>query len=430
MRAQGPSRRFVVIAFGLTGLVLVGFMLFGNHFLAEGHNKSDEAHYLYFARNLTHGKYAVAAKQADGYYLWHSPGLPLALAPLVAVHAPIHVLRLVGPVAMLLAGIFFWLLLRRWISPWLALAGGLALSLFPPFLRMLPQLFSEPLALMFLVAALLALAKAYESGTWPWAAASGVLGGLMVLTRLDQGWILLAGLVLTAIVAVWRRRRTDVLNLICVAAATLVCMPWLIYTASLAHKFPYWTASGGESLYWMASTTPGTDGSWESPERALSDPRFAADRPLFARLAPLPQVKRDSELTSAALTLVRRHPGVYLRHVVDNGGRMILDIPYSFTATGKGFLLYGVFDVALLLAVVAAIVVLRRRPPPRIPPLLGFMIVFAVLNLVLHVLVAAYPRMTTLSIPAALALVAVGLDQALRERAGRRPAAQAMPAPA
>jgi 4-amino-4-deoxy-L-arabinose transferase-like glycosyltransferase len=418
----------VVIAFGLAGLILVACMLFGNHVLAEGHNKSDEAHYLYFARNLTHGRYAVAAKQADGYYLWHSPGLPLVLAPLVAVSAPVHVLRLVGPVAMLLSGIFFWLLLRRWVSPWLALIGGLALALFPPFLRMLPMLYSEPLALMFFVAALLALAKAYEAGAWPWAAASGVLGGLMVLTRLDEGWILVAGLVLAAMLAVWKRRRIDVLNLVCLAVAMLVCVPWLIYTASLSHKFPYWTASGGESLYWMASTTPGSSGSWESPQRALSDPRFAADRPLFARLAPLPQVKRDSELTSTALTLIRHHPVVYLRHVLDNTERMVIDIPYSFTATGKGFLLYGVFDVALMIAVVASLVVLRRRPPPRIPPLVGFMIVFAVLNFAAHALVASYPRMTTLSIPAAFALVALGLDQALLARAQRDAPAQAVAA--
>lgn len=400
-------------AFAGVALILALCVLLGSHILASGHDKSDESVYLYFAQNLRHGRYALTSQQQDGVFLWHSPGFPLVLVPITALHPGITVVRMIGPASLTLAGVFFWRLLRRWLSPWLALAGGVALALFPPYLRLMPQLFSEPTALMFLMAAWLALAKAYETNRLRWAITSGLLAGWMVLVRGDDGWVLLVAIAVVAMLAALKRRRSDVLNLVSLCIALLVCLPWLLYTESLAHRFPYWESSGGESLYWMASTTQGSTGAWESAQTALVNPRFVADRALFRRLAPLPQSERDSELTTAALRLIRQHPGVYAQHVVDNVGRMILDIPYDFLPAGSGLLLYGFFDVAVLVLLVVAIVVLRRPPGSPIPALVKLMVVFAMLNFLIHVPVAAYPRMAMLSIPAALAVIGLAAERIL-----------------
>jgi 4-amino-4-deoxy-L-arabinose transferase-like glycosyltransferase len=400
-------------AFACCGAILVALTFLGGHLLTAAHNQSDEPNYLYFAHNLIHGQYAVAADQADGSYLWHGPGLPLVLAPLVAADAGIHSMRLIGPACLLTAGILFSLLLRRWVSGWLALAAGMSLALFPPFLRMLPKLYSEPLALALLTASALALAKSQESGRVRWAVLAGFLAGWMVLTRPDVGWILMVGLVLIAGIAVWRRRRVDALSLVCVAVATLVCVPWLAYTASLSHKFPYWESSGGESLYWMAAPTG--NGSWESTPSVLTDPHWLAERPLFEHLVSLPQVTRDAHLQHAAIELIRKHPDTYAHHMLDNVSRMVIGGPYSFEATGAGrYLLYAVPDLALLVALLLALWILRRRRRPAGITVVSLLVGFAALNFAIHIPVAAYPRMTTLSIPAALTLIALAADGLLR----------------
>jgi 4-amino-4-deoxy-L-arabinose transferase-like glycosyltransferase len=338
------------------------------------------------------------------------------LAPLVALHASVNVLRLVGPISLLVAGVFFWLFLRNIVSRGVALAGGVVLAVFPPFLPLMPHIRSEPVALMFLMAALWALGQAHRSGKKRWALASGLLAGLMVLTRVEDGYVLLAGVLACLVVYTVRRKRTDLLNLICVGAALAVCVPWLAYTESLTHKFPYWASSGGMSLYLMASPTAGNTGSWVNPQIIATDPHWLPDRPLFQRLSNVRQVPADSQFQTIALRLIRHHPGVYLEHVADNLSRMVIGTPYSFESAGKGVYFYGIADVILLIALVIAIVVIRRGGSPGLPSALRVLAIFAVLNFVLHLAVAAYPRMTTLSIPAALGVVALGLEELVRRR--------------
>lgn len=412
--AGQPSQKVIVGTFGVVAVVLLACTLLGGHLLSGSGSDSDESAYLYFAHNLTHGKYAIAAQQSDGLYLWHGPGLPLLLVPLVALHLSVHVMRLLGPASLLLAGILFMRLLRRWVTPWPALIGGVALAVFPPFLRLLPSLYSEPVALLCLVAGLLALIKASETGRVRWAVAAGILVGFSVLTRVDEGWMLLGACAVAAVVAAWRRSRPHTLNLLAAAVAVVVCLPWLLYTASLAHKFPYWAASGGESLYWMAVSV-GT-GSWVNYHQVLQDPLWHSQRALFTRLLAQPQVHRDASLQHAALQLIRSHPGIYVKHLAENLSRMVIGGPYTFQSTGAArYLLYGASDLALLIALLLAGAWIIRARRPRLPAAAAALGLFAFANFVYHLPVAAYPRMSTLSIPAALAVVAIGFH--VRSRA-------------
>src|SRR4051794_4746591 len=57
----------------------------------------DEGNYLWYASNLTHGYLADTATHAPNRYLWHGPGLPAVLAPLVALGLPATVSRIVDP---------------------------------------------------------------------------------------------------------------------------------------------------------------------------------------------------------------------------------------------------------------------------------------------------------------------------------------------
>jgi hypothetical protein len=177
----------------------------------------------------------------------------------------------------------------------------------------------------------------------------------------------------------------------------------------------------------MASTTPGNTGSWVDAEQVATSRHWLPDRPLFQRVNSMPQVQADAELQRVSLRLIRRHPGVYLEHVADNLSRMVLGGPYSFQPAGRGIYLYGVDDVLLLIALAIAIVVLARRGPPRVPEAVRLLVIFGVLNLLIHLVVAAYPRMTTLSIPAALAVIALGAERIYdTRRRGSAPSSAAL----
>ena len=77
----------------------------------------DESRYLAYATNLTHGFYALTDSSDPQLYLWHGPGLPTLLAPLVALHLPLEVTRvLVGPTLLFATMVVFHHLVRLYLQ--------------------------------------------------------------------------------------------------------------------------------------------------------------------------------------------------------------------------------------------------------------------------------------------------------------------------
>ena len=336
------------------------------------HSASDEAAYLTYAHNIVKGGYAVAGQQREGLYLWHTPGLPLLVAPLVWLRVPIEVIRLIGPLCVIASGVLLTVILRRFVRPRVAIAAGLLLCLYPPFWRLLPQLFAEPPALLLGLAGFEALIRYAERRRIGWAVTAGLAFGTTIMFRPEYGYMALAALIL-AVFAVARPRWRTVARPAAVSCgvAMAVCLPWLAYTYSKTHAPLYWTAASGESLYWMSSPSPGETGSWQSADAVFTDPNLAPHRALFRRLAAMPQLQANRELTRRATDNIEQHPGVYLRHLFDNGERIFLGIPLSFQHnTAQNLAFYGVPDVALLALALAGIVVLRRRRE-RLPAAAG-----------------------------------------------------------
>ena len=76
--------------------------------------------------------------------------LPLLLAPFVWLDAPIELMRVTGPVFLVATAYLLYRMLIPRFGPGLALAGAAAFGLYFPFWRLLPRIFSEPLALLLL----------------------------------------------------------------------------------------------------------------------------------------------------------------------------------------------------------------------------------------------------------------------------------------
>ena len=342
------ERAGVVLPF----LALFAVLVVATYALPE--RQDDEAGYLELARNLTHGHYATGRPDAllddDPSYpdLWFGPGLPLALAGPVAAGVPVELLRLSGPLFLFCALLVFYGLVRRTVSRHAALWATVALGLYVPFYSALTNLHSEPLAVLFVVVAMYAIARACEEARTRWTLLGAAALAGLALTRVAYGWVLTLALVA---LAVWwlASRRPAARRLAAMTALALVlCAPWLAYTTDETGRVLQWGNSGALSLYWMSTPTPGLEGDWQQANAVFHEPGLTAERPFFSSLRGLDLPAQNSRLERRAIDNVAHHPLTYAKHVAANVSRMLFDAPYSYQAQRLGafaFALPAIDDV-------------------------------------------------------------------------------------
>lgn len=366
--------------------------------------QDDEAGYLELARNLQHGRYATgrpdALLDADPAYpdLWFGPGLPLALVGAVSAGLPLALVRLTGPLFLFAALLVFFQLMRRYLRPQAALAATWALGLYLPFYTVLPNLHSEPLAVLLVVVALYATARLTEDGGHRWLALGAVALAGVALTRVAYGWVLTVALAVLAVWWVASRSRTARRLAAMYALALALCVPWLAYTSAETGRILQWGSSGSLSLYWMSSPYERDLGDWQQANAVFSDPNLAAHRPFFESLRGLTLSQQNARLERRALENIAQHPGKYLENVAANVSRMLFDAPYSFSRPRLSALYFALPNALLLAAaLLAAVVALRVRS--ALPKAAAPFAIFALAAFGLHALVAAYPRMLMPIVP-------------------------------
>jgi 4-amino-4-deoxy-L-arabinose transferase-like glycosyltransferase len=373
---------------------------------------TDEATYIGYSRNLTHGLYAQAHTLNPSAFLWHGPGLPAFLAPLVALHIPLGLMRvLAGPVLLFAAFCVFKQLARLYASERAAVLATYGLALYLPFFTVVGDIYVEPLATLCLTLAVFFGVRSFRGGRRDhlWA---GMALAALALSRVEYGYVLLAALLLSgAWLLASRRSATARRSTVAVAVALVLCAPWLGYTYSLTHKPFYWGNSGGLSLYWMSA--PGNLGDWHSGTEVFTVPQLTGARPLFTELRRLTPTAQDERLQHVAFRNMRNDPLHYLANVGNNVGRLLFNTPYSFgaakspfsfTREKNGAVIYAVPN-ALLLGLLAIALVLGIRTRGRIGPDVLPIAVLTLLGLAVHVPLAAYARFVIPLVPAAALLV-------------------------
>jgi len=379
----------------------------------------DEFDLLAAAARLLDGRLVPEGRVLDPRaYLWHGPGLPAVLAPLVALGLPLPVLRFMEPVLLGGALLLFHRLLRVRLPPRAALAWTYALGLYVPFLAVVPQLHKEPLSVLLVVAGMLALTRALQGGPRRFVLGAGLALAALAMVRLEYGWVALA-LLAAALAYAVRRRGATAARLAAVAGvAVLGCVPWLAFTYEKTGRPLYWGSSSGLSLFWMSPTLPGETGQWHEPSDVARDPALAAYRPLFARLRAMDPVRSDAWLRRRALENVRARPAAYARNLLANVSRLVVSAPMRPTQP-VSIAAYGLFNGALLGGTVWAAVRLWRRrrflPPEAVPIAL-----FAVVAIAVHVPPSASPRMLLPIAPALVWLIAQAVGGGAR-RVGHSP---------
>ena len=398
-------------------LPLLGVFLLYSVLTDPGHAPSgDEGPIIAATHRLLAGHYAVLGTMDGTRYLWHGPGLPAVLAPLVAIGVPLSGLRLTSPLLMFAAMLMCYRLLRLRLSRRAALIGTYALGLYAPAYYVLNTVSKDPLALLLSITTLDATARYLMYGRPRHAAIAGVSFGLLAMTRLEYGWVIMgalaAGLAWWLFASVRRgpaatgARSARRWTLAC-AVALLVCTPWLVYTYSLTgHPF-YWGNSGGISLYWMSSPSARQLGQWHASHTVFADPALSSYRPFFHYLATLNPVQRDLKLEHIAVTQALGHPFKYALNLLANLGRMFVGFPFPFTLAIPLVISMILINGALFAGLARAWRSLRRArsalPRETIP-----FVLFAALGFTVHLLPSAEPRMLLPLLPVAIWLIGLG----------------------
>ena len=374
----------------------------------------DEASYVELAGRLVDGFYVTgngdALLNADpgSPDLWFGPGLPALLTPLVALGAPLSLLRLTSALVLFGAVLLMYVLLRERWGRRVGLTGAYALGLYLPFLGLLSNLHSEVLAVLFVVVGMLGLARFLDRGGVGWlvVGAAGLAG--LALTRVAYGWVLTVAVI--ALLAWWlvRRSQSARRSVAVVGLALVLCVPWLAYTYSKTDRLFVWGNSGSLSLYWMTSPHDGDLGDWHQAHLVFTDPDLRPHREFLESLRGLGLAEQNAEIEREALQNIGDHPLAYAENVVANVSRMLFNSPYSRTQQQTNDIFYAVPNAILLgAAVFCAFVLLPRRR--ALPPQTGVFALLAGTAFGLHALVSAYPRMLAPMVPLLVWLTVLSL---------------------
>lgn len=333
----------------------------------------DEERYVDYARNLTRGCYSPP----NTVWLWNGPGYPVALAPFALAGEAWTAARVANAVVFWLGLLCFLRGLRGYVSGRAALVGTYLLGLYPPFLRLLPLLMAEPLA----VALMCALVTAYcrtlrdERLRWAWLLIAAALAGWLALTKVIFGYALTASLAPACLWALAGRSRASRATAGVCALALVFCLPYLAYTYAKTGRVFYWSNAGGQSLYWMSMPDDGEYGDWRPGPWRGAPESVARRRRFMAEAAKLDGLSRDDAYRRRGLEHIRARPLRYLRNWVCNVGRLLFNYPYSHTPQKPGTYLYfvpGMVLVTLSVLCLVATVAAWRRVPPEVFALLTF----------------------------------------------------------
>lgn len=297
----------------------------------------DAAAYAAIAANLEAGEGYTVGAEATQPSSNYSPGLPLFVAGLYELTGGEHerlarvVLAAIGALSVL----FAYLIGRRLGAPataeiqrtlkkgphrgrnsasaefWAALAGALAVAIYPALLEYQGMLMGEPLAATLLSGGVLAVLWAWEGGWVRWML-PGVLFGALALLRPEY----LGVAFLVALVVFAREARSDWRHSLLRAAVffgalALVIAPWTVRNAVALDRFVPISTGGGQVLF--AGTYLPSDG---DPEKVGAE--VVAENPDLFQSQDAERLRLEQILARLAAD---RYPGLETDQALSKMGK-------------------------------------------------------------------------------------------------------------
>lgn len=340
------------------------------------------------------------------------------------VEQRVHASRVAGTVlGALVVALLGLLAARMWGRGAGLIAAGLA-AVYVPLITVGSSLMSEPLFVVFMLAALLAALEHRRSAhRYRYAVLAGALAGLAILTRAN-GMVLLPALA----VAVWgpppRLGRAALrAPAVLVAVGVLTVAPWTVRNAIVLDTFIPVSTQLGSSLGGTYNDEARADRVNPASWRSIKHVRAFAD--LWRDLPSIPEPEAERRLRSAARAYIAEHPGYVAEVGYWNAVRMLdlagrprsrataatIGIPHRWADLGVAcFWLFGAIAVAGALTA-------RARAAPAflwaVPVLLALSVVFFAVET---------PRYRTPIDPFVVLLAAAAVHAAVRTVLGRRAA--------
>jgi hypothetical protein len=358
-----PPRRATWIVLAVALVVRVAFFAATDY---QAQSALDPSDYERHAVSIAAGDGYPPSIVADGPSALRPPVYPVVIGGLYALTgddrdaARLLQLLVLGLLTVVLVGA----VARRLLGDRAGVAAMAIAAVYPPLLAYQSTLLSEALAVPLILAAVAAVLRFRDTGDRRWLLATGVLAGLVVLTRFNA-LVLVPVLALAAAARPRDWRGTAVV----LGVAVLVVAPWTIRNAVVLDAFvPVSTQSG----YTLAGAyndvsrgNPDYPGAWVDPgffTREIGD-EFGGGYTAILE-ADLGEVEQDRELRASALDYIGDHPGYVWTVVWRNVTRVLglagpdwdrLTGPAAGLSVGAAaFAAYG-FLAALLLAVIGLV---------------------------------------------------------------------------
>lgn len=336
----------------------------------------DEPSYLAFARNLLHGYYSPPPPDID---LWHAPGYPIIIAPLVGMGAPLLVIRLLNAVLLYCSILLFYRLLKNMVADKWALIASVIAGCYWLAWKGLPVIMTETFVFFLVTASCYMAWKCFREPRL--ITRNGILLSLLLawlaLTRFMFGYVLPAAGLVYLLWWIIRRKWVYKKAAVVLGMALLFTVPYLAYTWSLTGRIFYWGNAGGSSLYWMSNPAEGEYGDWFNENLELNeslDGNFPGARQLLEanhravinESLQYTGVAKDDFFKRKALEQIQQHPVKFFNNWLANIGRLVFNYPYSYRRQGLATYLNMVphmFLVVLSLLLLPVTVMMWKQIP-------------------------------------------------------------------
>ena len=225
--------------------------------------EGDESRYIMYAQNLLQGFYSPK----NFVFLWNGPGYPLFLVPFLYFKFPLITIPLANALMQYMSIVFLFKSIKAYTNTKVALTASLAWGLYYLGYQEIPSILTEPFTSFLMSSLLLTITSYYTKGNKNYLYISGVVIGLIVLTKFIFGYILLIMIIFWAAVFLFFRIKNIAKPkikslLIALGIAFAIVTPYLAYTYNLTGRVFYWGNSGGMNLYWMSTPYENEFGDW------------------------------------------------------------------------------------------------------------------------------------------------------------------------
>lgn len=353
----------------------------------------DESRHMVYATNLTHGYYADEINPA----LVNGPGYPMVIAPFIAMNSSYLVLKVLNALFVFIGVVYFMKTIAFFTKERYAMGFAYLIGLYPPLLRYMPLIYSEPFSFMIICALFFHIFKLYRSKNFEWkqiSIASFYLG-LLILTKIIFLQVIALSLLIIGALFLFNRKKQNIKMALVLVGGFLLIIPYTLYAYSLTGKPLYLGTGGGEILYHRSTPYENEWGNWFSMDDAINGENLdykpnnvyhdlnrlsKNHHDVFSKISSLSHIEQDSALKSIAIENMKAHPKKYMKNTVSNVGRLLFHYPFSYreqNMNAYGYMIPNMFILVLWILSLYPAFIARKHIPFELLAATIFTLIYA-----------------------------------------------------